>query len=86
MPATVSGRVLGDNAKAVVIAQYVDVLHSDKNNLNKTTALTERGEVVNGRAYTPNRHDILTGADAKENDHSWQLHQQHLRQLGALVR
>jgi hypothetical protein len=53
------------NAKGVLIAQNVDALHSDKNNLNKTTALTERGEVVNGRGDTPNRHDILTGADAK---------------------
>ncbi|MGE3843609.1 MAG: lectin [Vicinamibacterales bacterium] len=50
------------NAKGVVIARTLDELHSDKNNLTKQTALTERGEVVNGRGDTPNRHDILTGS------------------------
>ena len=32
------------------------------NNLNKRTALNEKGEVVNGFGDTPNRHDILTGS------------------------
>ena len=32
------------------------------NNLNKQTALTEKGDVVNGRGDTPNMHDILTGS------------------------
>jgi hypothetical protein len=49
------------NAKGVVIAASVDQLHGD-NNLTKQTALTEKGEVVNGRGDTPNRHDILTGS------------------------
>jgi hypothetical protein len=49
------------NAKGVVIAGTVDALHG-ANNLTKQTALTEKGEVVNGRGDTPNRHDILTGA------------------------
>jgi hypothetical protein len=49
------------NAKGVVIAQNVSELHG-KNNLNKQTALTEKGEVVNGRGDTPNTHDILTGS------------------------
>jgi hypothetical protein len=49
------------NAKGVVIAQDLDQLHGD-NNLSKETALTEQGEVVNGRGDTPNRHDILTGS------------------------
>jgi hypothetical protein len=48
-------------ANGVVIARDVDELHGD-NNLTKDTALTERGEVVNGRGDTPNRHDILTGS------------------------
>jgi hypothetical protein len=48
------------NATGVVIAQDVAELHGD-NNLNKETALTEEGAVVNGRGDTPNRHDILTG-------------------------
>jgi hypothetical protein len=49
------------NAEGVVIAQDLDELHGD-NNLDKQTALTEQGEVVNGRGDTPNRHDILTGS------------------------
>ena len=32
------------------------------NNLTKQTALTEKGDVVNGRGDTPNMHDILTGS------------------------
>ena len=49
------------NAEGVVIARDLDELHGD-NNLNKDTALTERGEIVAGRGDTPNRHDILTGS------------------------
>ena len=49
------------NAKGVVIAQNVAELHG-ANNLNKNTALTEKGESVNGRGDTPNQHDILTGS------------------------
>ncbi len=49
------------NAKGVVIAGSVDELHGN-NNLTKQTALNEKGEVVNGRGDTPNRHDILTGS------------------------
>jgi hypothetical protein len=48
------------NAKGVVIATDIDQLHG-ANNLTKATALTERGDVVNGRGDTPNMHDILTG-------------------------
>ena len=32
------------------------------NNINKQTALTEKGTVVNGRGDTPLMHDILTGS------------------------
>ena len=49
------------NAKGVVVAKDVDELHGD-NNLTKQTALTEKGDVVNGRGDTPNRHDALTGS------------------------
>jgi hypothetical protein len=49
------------NAEGVVIASDVDELHGT-NNLSKETALTEQGEVVNGRGDTPNMHDILTGS------------------------
>ena len=51
------------NAKGVVVAESVEQLHSDANNLNKQTALTEKSEVVSGRGDGVNRHDILTGSD-----------------------
>jgi hypothetical protein len=52
------------NAKGIRIAENVDDLHSEHNNLNKETALTETGQTVNGRGDTPNYHDILTGSQA----------------------
>ena len=57
------GRGPWQNAKGVVIAQNVENLHGT-NNLNKETALTEKGEKVNGRTDQPNLHDILTGSQA----------------------
>ena len=51
------------NSKGVVIAKDVAELHG-ANNLTKQTALNEKGEVVNGRGDTPNRHDALTGSQA----------------------
>jgi hypothetical protein len=55
------GRGPWQNAKGVTIAKDVDELHGN-NNLNKQTALDEKGEVVSGRGDKPNRHDILTGS------------------------
>jgi hypothetical protein len=49
------------NAKGVVVAKDVAELHG-ANHLTKQTALSEKGEVINGRGDTPNRHDILTGS------------------------
>jgi hypothetical protein len=57
------GRGPWQNAKGVVVAKDVDELHGD-NNLTKQTALTEKGDVVNGRGDTPNMHDVLTGTQA----------------------
>ena len=51
------------NAKGVTIAKSVDDLHSDHNNVNKQTALSEKGDVVPGRGDAVNTHDILTGSD-----------------------
>jgi hypothetical protein len=48
------------NAKGAVIAKDVDGLHGG-NNVAKQTALTEKGDVVNGFGDTPNKHDALTG-------------------------
>lgn len=50
------------NAQGETIAENLDALHSEANNITKTTALNENGEVVNGRGDQPNRHDILTGS------------------------
>jgi hypothetical protein len=52
------------NAKGVVIAKDVDDLHSANDNLNKETALTERGTLIAGAGTTPNWHDALTGSQA----------------------
>src|SRR6267378_3544756 len=52
------------NAKGVVVAKDVADLHGASNNLNKDTALSEKGAVINGRGDTPNRHDILTGSQS----------------------
>jgi hypothetical protein len=51
------------NAKGVVVARNVNDLHSDKVNLTKQTALSEKGEPIKARGDTPNEHDILTGSD-----------------------
>jgi hypothetical protein len=57
------------NAKGVRISQGLDDLHGDTldlarlgNNLNRGTALNEKGEQVNGVGATPNQHDMLTGS------------------------
>jgi hypothetical protein len=50
------------NAKGVKVADSVADLHSDNNKLSKENSLTEKGEVVNGRGDTPNKHDVLTGS------------------------
>jgi hypothetical protein len=51
------------NAKGVVVAKSVEDLHSASSNINKQTALTEKGETVSGRGDAVNTHDILTGSD-----------------------
>ena len=50
------------NAQGVVIAESVEALHGDGNNISKETALDETGTQVNGRGDEPNRHDMLTGS------------------------
>ncbi len=51
------------NAKGVVVAKDVEDLHSNSSNINKQTALTEKGETVSGRGDAVNMHDVLTGSD-----------------------
>ena len=57
------------NAKGQVIAANVAELHGDTleiarmgNRITKTSALSEKGEMLNGVGDTPNEHDILTGS------------------------
>jgi hypothetical protein len=57
------------NAKGEKIANGLADLHGDTaelarlgNNLVKLSALTEKGNMVNGRGDTPNMHDMLTGS------------------------
>ncbi len=50
------------NAKGALIAANVDDLHSANNKLTKQSALSEKGDVINGRGDSPNRHDVLTGS------------------------
>lgn len=50
------------NVNGVEVASSINNLHSVANNLNKQTALTENGDIVNGRGDSPNQHDILTGS------------------------
>ncbi len=49
------------NAKGVEVASSIAALH-DNPNITKQTALTEKGDPVNGRGDQPNMHDILTGS------------------------
>jgi hypothetical protein len=56
------GRGPWQNAKGEAIARDVDDLHGAGNKISKQTALSEKGEPINGRGDTPNRHDILTGS------------------------
>jgi hypothetical protein len=58
------------NSKGVLVANNVNELHGSTSilgftapNLNKQTALTEKGEVISGRGDEVNIHDILTGSD-----------------------
>ncbi len=51
------------NAKGNTVAKSVEDLHSEANNLNKQTALSEKGDPVSGRGDAVNTHDILTGSD-----------------------
>lgn len=55
------------NAKGELIAEDIDSLHTPDANINIETALTEKGEGVNGRGTPPNQHDILTGSDSVGN-------------------
>jgi hypothetical protein len=50
------------NFKGTVVATSVDDLHSDKNKLNFDNSVSERGFIIPGVGFAPNRHDALTGS------------------------
>jgi hypothetical protein len=56
------------NAKGVLIANNVADLHGDierdRNQISKTTALSEKGAPVGGVGDSLNQHDILTGSSS----------------------
>ena len=52
------------NAKGVPIATDLNDLHGEAAWLTKSTSVTEKGDIVNGRGDSPNRHDVLTGSKA----------------------
>lgn len=52
------------NVTGAKIADNIDELHKVTVNINKTTALDEKGQVVSGRGDATNEHDILTGSTA----------------------
>jgi hypothetical protein len=64
------GRGPWHNAKGVRIAIDVDDLHSDSNNVNQATALTEKGQSL---PSDPNVHDILTGSTREGRAWSYNL-------------
>jgi hypothetical protein len=56
------------NAKGVLVASSVADLHGDqmrdRNNIQKTVALDEKGQIIKGFGDMPNEHDMLTGSDS----------------------
>src|SRR5256885_12219370 len=50
------------NFKGMVLATGVDDLHSDNNKLGFDASLSERGQIIPGVGFAPNRHDVLTGS------------------------
>ncbi|MBX9842981.1 MAG: lectin [Xanthobacteraceae bacterium] len=49
------------NFKGTVVAANLDELHSDNNKLGFDNSLSERGQIIPGVGFAPNRHDVLTG-------------------------
>ena len=50
------------NFKGAVVAASVDDLHGDNNKLSFDNSLSERGLIIPGVGFAPNRHDVLTGS------------------------
>jgi hypothetical protein len=50
------------SAQGRLIARSIVELHEGVNDINRMIAVNEKGGVINGRADSPNQHDILTGS------------------------
>ena len=50
------------NANGGLIGNSVDELHGLGHRFNSMTAVDERGRIIPGSGFAPNRHDILTGS------------------------
>ena len=50
------------NFKGTAVAANLDDLHSDNNKLGFDNSLSERGQIIPGVGFAPNRHDVLTGS------------------------
>ena len=50
------------NAKGVLVGQDLAEMHSMAHRFTSTTILDEKGNMIPGGGYSPNRHDILTGS------------------------
>ena len=50
------------NFKGTVVATSLDDLHSANNKLGFDNSLSERGLIIPGAGFAPNRHDVLTGS------------------------
>ena len=50
------------NFKGQAVATSLDELHSDNNKLGFDNSLSERGQIIPGVGFAPNRHDVLTGS------------------------
>ena len=82
-----SATARGRTSRATVVATSVDDLHSDNNKLSFDNSLSERGFIIPGVGFAPNRHDVLTGLDhrkagafpAARGSHLPQLDEQHRR-------
>src|SRR5207302_2783369 len=54
------------NFKGTVVAASVDDLHSANNKLSFDNSISERGFLIPGVGFAPNRHDVLTGSTTEE--------------------
>ncbi len=51
------------NARGVLVGQNVEEIHGMGHRFTPMTVLDERGRMIPGGGYAPNRHDILTGSE-----------------------